>query len=353
MPPDNCYARLIERGFEALPELVEHLDDLRLTRFRHDRKRSVDYQRYEDSQGYHTVGHMVSSILYWYTGEQFGSHKVRARAWARSARRGDEAAQLLGHVLEGPQSEAESNPEPDPVNEQVLLALSRRHPELLAAVYRRLLETRPELDSGSVAEAILDAPLTLRWKIEALLPAAAGDELQHAETAVRAMLTLDPHRAVDLYLRRLRMLPLQPEGNGLKRVSEFVGLLVWMDDRRAWEGTQRFMQGLDPYRRMEMLGALGGDSDKVRGCRNRRALIAGFLDDKGKAAGEFWSWPEGARPRRWKTKEIRNWATLALAVEMRLAVPLPPEEGPDSSREWTAAEWERLRGQVRAVLRDR
>src|SRR5262249_15206879 len=97
------YIRLIERGFDAVPALIEHLDDDRLTRYR--------YPGFNNFHGYHyRISHMASDLLEGLAGEKLGEGNMRAvvgklvskdsaRAWWAKARNVGEEANMLAHVL--------------------------------------------------------------------------------------------------------------------------------------------------------------------------------------------------------------------------------------------------------------
>ena len=71
---DPRYLRLIEAGFEAVPVLSNHLDDIRLTR--------VYWPGFNNFRGYHLqVRHLVSGLLEGLAVERFAGAYVSTITW--------------------------------------------------------------------------------------------------------------------------------------------------------------------------------------------------------------------------------------------------------------------------------
>jgi hypothetical protein len=204
--PESAYWRLVERGFDAVPALIDHLDDERLTRCvlegaaalgvpgRHVRVRGV-------------AGDILCGLAAgdldrgWLRQQDAAVQKAAARAWWAKARKQGEEKYLLAHVLP-------AGPEAQDPNDHLLWVIARRYPRRLVGVYRTVLEGRPDVQSGPVAEAVSNSTLPREEKIELLRRAARHANPEHRRVALLVGRGLDPKAFADT----AEMLPVPKEG---------------------------------------------------------------------------------------------------------------------------------------------
>ncbi len=147
---DDRFARVLDLGFEAVPALLKHLDDDRLTR-------CIDV-----SIRCHCVGDLASDLLRSLAGraatedwpdrpEDSDEEKRCAREWWDAARQQGEEAYLLAHVLPPPPPHGVSHGLPE--SAQVHL-LGKKYPRSLLRLYRDVLQKRPDIDSEPLAAAL-------------------------------------------------------------------------------------------------------------------------------------------------------------------------------------------------------
>jgi hypothetical protein len=181
---DPCYRRLFEVGFASVPDLINHLDDPRLTRVR--------------GGGIHhsplricTVGEFVQSVLYgvagfdvlgqWRNGhtDPIGE-KEDARKWFIQAQKGGEEAYYTKHFFP-----ADSKDER--FNSCMFHLIAVKYPAQLPAIYRKILDTKNELPSGKVVEALVESKLPAAEKTALLTYATKNAKQNHREAAIWAL----------------------------------------------------------------------------------------------------------------------------------------------------------------------
>src|SRR5262249_35651238 len=149
----------VERGFDALPDLIAYVGDTRLTR--------VKAGQFNNFGGYiYRVGHLIAWFLDGLadgelTRGRFPLHgnlldAAKVRQWWARVRKAGERAWVLGHVL--PQRDG-CREQPASPNAVLLRVLRVKYPELLPAEYARLLSTRPWTDSEPFANELLASQL--------------------------------------------------------------------------------------------------------------------------------------------------------------------------------------------------
>jgi len=151
---DPRYTRLAQMGFAAVPALIEHLDDDRLTR--------------SFIQGFNNfppwirpVKHVVTDLLKDLAGAEnrkdwgwqqdgWTVAKEDAQAWWEKARKVGEETYFLSHVL----PEGGDSP-----NSLMLDIIVRKYPKHLPKLYKTILDERPKMQSWPLAEAVAKSSL--------------------------------------------------------------------------------------------------------------------------------------------------------------------------------------------------
>jgi hypothetical protein len=346
---DPSYRRLVEKGFEAVPALIKHLDDDRLTRYRPKGHWSADAETRERHAQQYRVHDIVRDLLNGLAGEnhqlQFfePGQQSRAAAWWTDARQVGEEEYLVKHVL--PTSED------DRPSDEMLWLLVKKYPRRLPKIYRTLLDERPDIYSDRVVSALTRSNVSRAEKVELLVYAGRHRNLSQRLVALAALQGFDQERYVQLLVDTLDGLPKTIQGTyGNAREPEFAGLVARTADARAWQALHRAARRADVGLRMELLRSitLFEWTPEFKLAENRRArlnFLASLLEDgsvrdlkadpkryAGRPAGHLF-------PRL----EVRNFATIELSRQLGMQSKPSPD--------WNDAQWARFRREVREALK--
>jgi hypothetical protein len=337
---DANFVRLIEKGFEAVPELIQHLDDNRLTR--HTCHGFNNFRSYQCR-----VGHLVSYLLEGLAGKDLGgdglraargnmASKDRAQTWWESAQKDGEQGYLLGHVL--PRGKVWPN-------EYMLRVLAKKHSHRLPEVYRTLMNKQPKMQSWPVADALATSDVPREQKIELYAYAGRHPNLEHRRAAFKQLQALDRDRFMQLLVETLNGLPATPaEPYWLCCESSFAYLVAGTDAPAAWEALEKATKRADPGLRMEILKIVSyAGEGKQR--KQRLAFLAKFLDDT--TVRDVHSDPKRFQgpyaEGDFNRLEVRNGAAMQIARILELGKkPLPT---------WNDEQWQRFRDEVRQALK--
>jgi hypothetical protein len=343
-PPveEERYLRLIDQGFAAVPALIEHADDIRLTRsFRRGFNNFPAYQcRIQD---------IVGDLLQGLAGDELGtddlSHikanpvdKAAARAWWERAKKVGEEAYLVAHVLP---SEKELHWPSRPM----LRLLARKYPKQLPRLYQRVLEKRPDLETETLASFLASSSLSRDEKRAIFLLAASSKDLKRRAIALSRLQPLAPVRFVEILVATLDEMPKTPkQPYWLCPEKSFVPLVQKSGAPQAWKALERALHQADIGLRLELLDPLSL-TPNADARKQQITLLAAFLDDRTvrdkKSNPQLFDGPfAGFRLPR---LEVRNFAAMQLT--MLLSVEADPKPT------WTPAQWDKLREQVRQALR--
>jgi len=341
-PPDPRYDRLAERGFDAVPALIAHLDDDRLTR-------SVKFGFNNSPTTHQRVNDVVSDILEALAGADLGKDQLRSRqgdgldpekvsAWWDVARAKGEEAYLAEHVLSGA-------PRAEWPNALQLTILSHKYPAHLADIYTTILDRRPAMQSHPVVKAIAASALPDGEKRRLLLRGAASTHLEHRRTALSELVRLDPEAFVKILVQTLDGMPKTPKESS-RRSSEaaFANLVMETDDARAWQALLRAAKRVDVGLRMELMNPMDDTSIGERRRAARLHLLEAFLDDTAprdrSQAPERWSGPPLAST--FPMIRVCDFAAMKIASILRLNA--------DPKPSWSVQRWDELRAEVRREL---
>jgi hypothetical protein len=174
------------KGFDAVPVLIEHLDDHRLTR-----GMTIGFNNFHS---YHLrVSHVVSSILEDLAGDDveregmgliqgYAVQKAAALAWWEKARKEGEEAYLVRHALVN----GAGRP-----NLGMLLIITEKYPQALPGLYRKLLDDHRGMESWSLAELIGGSSLAFEKKLELFSYAATLKDSDHRRAALFGLKKVD------------------------------------------------------------------------------------------------------------------------------------------------------------------
>jgi hypothetical protein len=324
---DPAYKALARRGFDAVPALIAHLGDDRLTR--HTKTGNGDFLR-------------VKEVVYWmlcdFAGKNLTDSYDRAERtfaagrWFADALKMGEEEYVVANVGRWDV----------PPDEDVLFPLLvEKYPRRLPEAYRNFIARQKTWDhlGTAFAKAIVEAAIPQEEKVRVLEFAAAHANPYHREAGLRHLLMLDPDRGRELLLAGLEKLTTNPDDAWLARL---VGIGT---DPKAWETLDRVAKRVSPGVRVALLTeAFTRDDPTAERRRLQFAFVSSHLTDADAwdAAYDF-----GHLRAYWLSEplspgEVRNYA----AVQLLSAFGLRVEPKPD----WTAQRWAGVRECARIEL---
>lgn len=339
--PEERYWRIAKLGFDAVPALIEHLDDDRLTRAR--------MQGFNNFATWHMrIGDVVSDLLEGLAGEETGRDwldrqkgyridKAKAKTWWQKANKVGEETYLLDHVF----VKATENQE-EHVNAHLLNVMLAKYPKHIPSLYRAILDKRPELDSWLLAEAVLRCQQPTKAKMDLFVYGAAHKDNKHRYPALVAMKELDRKQFDALLLATIEKFPKDVAGPYWKcPEADIAGLATGCNDPHIWPVLEKVAKRSAVGLRLEMLNMLRGNEHRAE----RLRLLAAFLDDdtvrmlrghgskfEGPCAGFIY-----------KKLEVRDFAALELAALLRIEI--------EEKLHRTPEEWAKVRDRVRQALK--
>jgi hypothetical protein len=342
--PDDPYWRLAERGFEAVPALIEHLDDDRLTRgmmqgfnnFRswHLRVRFVVGDLLEGLAG-HDIGRD------WLRRQQgYGVEKAEALKWWDEARKVGEERYLLDHVLPRDDKDGKTAQ----VNTHQLRIIVAKYPRHVPDLYRTVLDKHPELESWPFIEALGRTKLSAREKLDLFLYATGNKDMRHRLPALYAIKELDQKQFDALVLAALKALPDDVAGPYWTcREAHLAQLAAQCDDPQVWPALEKAAKRAAVGLRMELLNHMAYPPDAPHRSERLR-LLSAFLDDEAARDRESSKKYEGpCAGFTYRRLSVRDFVAMELADALGIEVELNPERTPE--------EWAEIRGKVREAVK--
>jgi hypothetical protein len=341
--PDNspAYQALARRGFDAVPALIAHLGDDRLTRFCNplalNRQEWWSFLRVRD---------VVHQLLCEFAGVRLGDGDAASRTfaagqWFADAQKLGEEEYLVARVklLSGQ-------------SVRTLLPLFfEKYPRRVPEAYRAVLDNQPSTYSTGdrCAQAIAEGPLPPEEKRRAFEFAAAHADPGHRIVGLQRLIELDPKRGTELLVAALDALPADADASEVR----IAALAANVAESSAWESLARAVRRAGVGTRTELFALVADQVKPAPGARKYRlAFLASYLDDDAQWDGRprFSSRVPGPSipsempaVRLFAQNEVRNWAAFKLLDVLGL------KEKPD--RDWTAEQWAALRQKVRAKVK--
>jgi hypothetical protein len=237
-------AAVLRHGLDAVPVLLDHFDDPRLTRL-------VSPAICNKVAEPVTVGDVVRGLLKdlagQYRNNEVWASRADAEAWWRPHLTGCPEDFLVAQVLP-PTAPWEVSPNP-----ALLWLLGESYPHRLPEVYQVILDERPEVHSWEIARGILEGPLPASEKIELFVRAAAHPSIDLRRPALSALSQLHQGRFAEAMtdtLHRLSPVPTDPRRSACTSdlPDEYNKVAVWFcpetdivqlvrqaDDPRVWD----------------------------------------------------------------------------------------------------------------------
>ncbi len=332
------YERIAKLGFDAVPQLIEHLDDDRLTR--------SATMRFNNFLSWHRrVGDVVTDLLEDLAGEATGRSWVRHEngyrpekaevlKWWETAQKVGEEAYLLQHVL----------PPLDKKGARLGIPAIRligiKYPKKLPAIYREVLEKRPQCDTQDLSAVVMKIALPLKEKLDLFTIAAKHKDYEHRVRPLYYLSELDKQLFTKLLTASIEDLPKDVTAEywscGEVRVAH---LILRTDDANAWQVLEKAAARASLGLKMELLN-LRDYSREVQHRMKRLHLLATYLDDstlRDEDSDKRFHGPGAGFP--YDKIEVRNFVALKMAYLLGIEVKLDFERKP--------AQWAKIRNHVR------
>jgi hypothetical protein len=328
------YERVARLGFDAVPALIAHLGDRRLTR--------GVVMPWNDPHSWNIrVGDLALDIL-----EELSQHAIDEKgpqpvisdasiqAWWQGARKIGEEKYLLQHVLD------DATPGFNP-NQLFVSVIAAKYPKRLAELYQTILEKRPELDSSALTDALRTSQLPPKEKLELLRRGATHKRYRHRFTALTVIRELDKDEYNSLLLDAIKQLPTDVEGEYWQCPEVYMARLVReSEDPRVWSALEAAARRASVGLRLELLNKLSY-IDPVPAIHARLRLLRAFLEDKDlrdRSSTKKFHGP--CAGFNYDKIEVRDFA----AEQISWLVGINAEV-----KERAPAEWEELRNKARAA----
>lgn len=342
--PNPHYLNLLHRGFEAVPQLIEHLNDERLTRARKEGFNNFHGYQYQ-------VKDVISDLLQGLAGKElnkswlhrqqgYSLENADVEAWWREAQKVGEEAYVVGQVLVGERRS------PGFPNGVLLELIVHKYPERLPEIYQRLLRDHPKMIAWPVTDAITRSRLPREKKRELFLEGAKSPDLGQRPQALRLLRDVDPVEADRLLTETLEALPATPTVEyWLCPEASIASLVAGISNDELWAALGKYAKRCDVGIRLEIMGRMTYTHLGDRAREQRIRFVSRFLDDDtlrdASTNRKMFTGPY-AGFAGFEKIEVRDFAAMQLAHLLKLKVKPEPNWGP--------AEWEKLRKQVKEAL---
>lgn len=341
--PHDRYWAIVRLGFAAIPTLIEHLEDDRLTQaMMSDAKNTYVGFR---------VRNVVLRILFGFVQpprlksppRRDFNPKTEALAWWEQARKVSEEAYLLEHVysVEHPLAARAWERDRPRVNSVMLCVISAKYPKDLSRIYRRVLEGEQADEEWLLPDAVLRSSLRREEKVDLLSPAARQKDPDRYLNAIRAVQKLDQARFCALVLDRIQAFPTEGPFSPPGPEAHLMQLVRECGDPRVWEAARDLAKRAPVGLRIEVLYWIGEKGERGH-LREKLQLLKTFLDDMAVRAGSSNFGERFFAASAYPRIEVRDFAALTLAGLVGIDIP----ENARRSKE----EWARIRTQVKAAV---
>ncbi len=349
---NESYKKLESMGLDAVPVLLNHTHDFRLTRYVDSNHRGTWIVRIAD-----VVHHFLNSLA----GQEFAHDLLIREGRGRcvdldhvtfwwSETKGIDLVTFLRDkaITLDDEGVLQANP-------LLLELLARRYPSELVTLFKKYVAQMKYADP--LFEAIAIADIQEQQKAELFLREIQSQNMQIRESAIEQLLKISHEQAVPLLVAELDRLPKTSfEAYWRSDVGRVAQLLCYTDDELAWSALACTAKRVDMGQRLEIIQTIGRvrkkskaraiaflvqflDDDETR-ILKRQSEVEGENDGQGKLAAELFSGPSAGFQFHQLT--VRDFATLQLAG--LLGVPA------NADANWDESDWSSLRLTVSDAL---
>jgi hypothetical protein len=273
---DAHYAKLEQAGLDAVPVLIKHLHDYRVTR-------CIDSSNGNNYSWHVRIADVVASLLNGLAGEElsfdFLAHEGRGMAldenhvnyWWSKLQKESPLEYLRNHaIVKNDDGDFEAR-------EQILHALGAEYPDHFAVVFEQAL--KDVSDTEPLFNALEVSRLDAEAKSRLLLQAAHNATPENREIALRRLCGMNHPDAVPLLVAELQAIPNSPEGPYRRSTARiFAPIVCCTDDDRAWQALLETGKRVDVGQRLEILYSIGYLSDR----KDQKVIdfLCAFLNDE-------------------------------------------------------------------------
>jgi hypothetical protein len=340
--------QLRDAGLAAVPDLIDHLSDFRLTRCIEHSSRGTWHARIADVVAGLLNDFVPDEFSYDFLIEQGRGKRLdqgHVLHWWSGVQGSEARTYLTAHAIE-PNAQGERE-----FNGAMLHALGQQYPDALIRIFEEHFEALP--DNHSLFVALADSTASREAKSQLFLTAAASPQAANRVRAIDHLFKLDDSHAAPLLIKELDALPETPsEPYWLAITGPTAQLMRHTDDQQVWDALERTVRRVDLGQRMEILDEVGNGE---RGNERAIQFLARFLSDS-----EVRVIPELSLAQRAEagTKEdlfsgpcagfIWNRLAVRDLAAMHLAQQLDLDDRPQPT--WREADWTALRTKVEQAL---
>jgi len=349
LPLVQTDVELAELGFAAVPELIDHIDDNRLTRIRSLQGMSMPWVHH------FRVGEIVIETLENLSGERFDQewddqcqryrvNKAKVEAWWQKAQAQSEENYLVDHALPATG---------DWLNDPIVWLIAKKYPRQLPKIYCKVLERSPQIISWPLAQIVGKSPLSKEEKRALFLQATKNQNLRHRRAALGELKDIDREQFTAVLIETIHRFPKTPDKEyWICPELEIACLVRQTDNPQAWQALLEAAKRCDVGMRMQFIDLMSDDCQSKRR-KERLEFLSSFLDDH--SIRDIKSNPHmfGGPYAGWGFDRlaISNFAAIQMAGILKLPVKLPRGRFAESYEDWTPEQWARFRSQVREALR--
>jgi hypothetical protein len=339
--PDERYFRIAATGFEAVPALIDHLDDDRLTR--------AMMGGFNNFGSWHLrVGDVISDLLQGLAADQVERDWVRRQVgyrvdkaaiqkWWEEARKLGEETYLLTSVFPGDCEQAEAA-----VREHILFVIQAKYPRRLESIYKKILDKFPRMNSKEVAAAVSRSNLRIGEKLDLFTYAAKVPGLKHRLSALEEIRFLDMKLFDSLLLDTIESLPSDIKGPYSSCIEGLVILLAIESDNPAvWPALAKVIKRSVVGFRTRLLLDLIPFEEK-RHWNDRLRLLASFLGDSTVREIEVNDRDKWFSDFPYRRIEVRDFVAMQMAQMLDVKVDRNPNR--------TQEQWAKIRAQVQEAV---
>ncbi len=344
------YKKIEAMGLDAVPILLKHTHDFRMTRFVTSNHRGPWIVRIAD------VVHQLLSAL---AGEEL-SHDILVREgrgrcvdrdhvlfWWSETKKVDAKEFLIQNAIT-----AGDDGKPK-ANLAILKSLARSYPDDLVDLFTKNFERLEYADP--LLQAVGSAKLSEHQKSQLFLKAASAKRAETRASSIRQLLAISHQQAVPLLVAELDRIPRTPKkAYWLSSAGPVSQVLCHTDSDVAWSALARNAKRVDMGQRLQMMQAVTRSGKKKQTVAffveflndDETRELPGFRDaanakDIDAIRADLFSGPSAGF--MFSKLSVRDYAALQIA--RILDVPA----NTDSS--WTASEWKSLRQKVREAIK--
>jgi hypothetical protein len=328
---------VVYRGFEAVPALLRHMGDERLTRAVHSGFMNAPTMLC-------TVGDVCWTVLSEYAdagrdalGASREDGKLLEAWWARTSRTSERDYCL--HHLSAPAGEFPS--------QALIFMAEKRHPEVLPIAYRAALNSKQNIQVGPYLQAMERAGLPQDQVVRQAVAATENKNLDAVHAALWTLSRVSPPAFDVAMAKTLRRLGAHAKGETwLSREASFAQQAAVSNSDDVWKALLEATRRADPDLRIELLNHSSYTDWTPERKRRWFAYLLEFVDDTSKPA------PARKDPRTGEPRSDNHLQLIGrivgdtaaqLAAEQLNVQPIPTFKHPPAA-------WANFRSKVRRAL---